>query len=128
MLRALLLTSGLRFDRTGGRKCARRANQTPGFFMPEARRPLRPKSRSKVVGTPAYAPKFPAQFSVSRSAGMRLTFDPKYWRDRALEARATAQRLEDLETREKLGDIARTYDELAERAVRVLIVQGKKSK
>jgi len=59
---------------------------------------------------------------------MRLTFDPKYWRDRALEARATAQRLEDLETREKLGDIARTYDELAERAVRVLIVQGKKSK
>ncbi|MFL5085927.1 MAG: hypothetical protein ACJ8FP_14030 [Xanthobacteraceae bacterium] len=56
---------------------------------------------------------------------MPRTFDVKYWRDRAAETRAIAQRLEDSETRRILREIASRYEELADRAVDVLVLPKK---
>jgi hypothetical protein len=43
---------------------------------------------------------------------------PDYWRKRAEEARTISEMMQDKFTRETMEDIARQYDELAERAER----------
>jgi len=55
-------------------------------------------------------------------AAVPSTLDAKYWRDRAIEARLLAQRLEDPETRHVLAEIATRYDALARRAINVLVI------
>jgi len=45
------------------------------------------------------------------------TFNPKFWRASAAEARALAERLDDPESCRILKDIASSYDALAERAI-----------
>jgi hypothetical protein len=46
----------------------------------------------------------------------RLINDPKHWRDRAEEARAYADAMNDPEAKRQMLEIARGYDRLAERA------------
>jgi len=46
--------------------------------------------------------------------------DPKYWRDRAEEARTHAEHLSDPESRRRMLRIAKDYEELARRAERRL--------
>ena len=46
----------------------------------------------------------------------RLINDPKHWRDRAEEARAHADEMNDPEAKRQMQEIARGYDRLAERA------------
>ena len=48
----------------------------------------------------------------------KLELSPEYWRRRAEEARTIAEMITDDFTRETMFDIARQYDELAERAER----------
>ena len=48
----------------------------------------------------------------------KLELSPEYWRRRAEEARTVAEMITDDFTRETMFDIARQYDELAERAER----------
>jgi hypothetical protein len=48
---------------------------------------------------------------------MRARFnDPKFWRDRAEEARAVAERMSDEQARFTMVHIAQAYDKLASRA------------
>jgi hypothetical protein len=54
------------------------------------------------------------------------TFDPKFWRDSAAEARAIAERLNDPKSRRILKEIADRYDHLAEQAVKISILPAKK--
>jgi hypothetical protein len=54
------------------------------------------------------------------------TFDPKFWRDSAAQARALAQKLDDPDSRRVLIEIAGRYDELADRAIKVLKVPAAK--
>lgn len=49
---------------------------------------------------------------------MPNTFDPKFWRDSAAEARAMAERLDDPKSRRILKEIANRYDDLAEQATK----------
>jgi hypothetical protein len=42
--------------------------------------------------------------------------DPKHWRERAQEARATAEQIPDPDARQKMQEIAESYDRLARRA------------
>jgi hypothetical protein len=46
----------------------------------------------------------------------RLINDPQHWRDRAEEARAHADEMNDPEAKRQMLEIARGYDRLAERA------------
>jgi hypothetical protein len=55
------------------------------------------------------------------------TFDPKFWRASAAEARALAERLDDPESCRILKEIASRYDDLAEHAIKLLIVPANKS-
>jgi len=48
----------------------------------------------------------------------QLELSPEYWRKRASEARTIAEMITDDFTLEAMFDIARQYDELAERAER----------
>jgi hypothetical protein len=43
-----------------------------------------------------------------------LLLNPKYWRDRAEEARAMAAMMQDKQAQEHLHAVARSYDRLAE--------------
>jgi hypothetical protein len=54
----------------------------------------------------------------------KLEFAPDFWRKRAEETRRLAELIEDNFTPESLLDIARQYDELAERAERRLRRRG----
>ena len=51
-----------------------------------------------------------------------MALDAKFWRDSAAEARAIAQRIDDPESRRILKQIANCYDDLAERAINILVV------
>jgi hypothetical protein len=46
-----------------------------------------------------------------------MRYDPAYWRQRAEEIRATAQKLADADAKETLLKIADDYERLAERAM-----------
>ena len=48
----------------------------------------------------------------------KLELSPEYWRKRAEEARTIAEMITDSFARDTMFDIARQYDELAERAER----------
>ena len=45
-----------------------------------------------------------------------LIDDPEHWRKRAEQARTSADRMSDLESRRVMFEIAKSYDELAVRA------------
>ncbi len=49
-------------------------------------------------------------------AASSLGFDPRHWRARADEARANAARVDDLDSRRLMLEVATTYDRLAETA------------
>jgi hypothetical protein len=51
---------------------------------------------------------------------MPNTFDPKFLRDSAAEARAMAERLDDPKSRRILMDITSRYDQIAEQASKIL--------
>lgn len=55
--------------------------------------------------------------------GIERVYPPKHWRDRADEFRARADNCEHEQVRRSLRKVATSYDELAERAVRIRTVQ-----
>jgi hypothetical protein len=60
---------------------------------------------------------------------MPATYDPKFWRDRAVHARGLAQIISDPETRRVLHQIAKLYDQVAERAIKLNIIpRGKEQR
>jgi hypothetical protein len=55
----------------------------------------------------------------------RLVNNPKHWRERAEEARATAEQLTDPVARRTMLQVAESYDALAERAEKRALAEGK---
>jgi hypothetical protein len=58
---------------------------------------------------------------------MPHTHEPKFWRDRGAQVRSLAQTVEDYETRQKLLEIARIYDDIIERSIELTVIPRKKS-
>ena len=55
--------------------------------------------------------------------GFERMYPPKYFRDRADEFHAKANNCEHSETRKTLRNVARTYEDLAERAKRIRTIK-----
>jgi hypothetical protein len=55
--------------------------------------------------------------------GIERMHSPKYFRDRAEEFRAKAENSEHQQTKQTLRNVAKTYDELAQRAELIRTVQ-----
>ncbi|MGX4771139.1 hypothetical protein ACWAUC_15260 [Bradyrhizobium guangdongense] len=51
--------------------------------------------------------------------GIEKMYPPRYWRDRAEEFRAKADNCEHHDVKQSLRNVAKTYDELAQRAERI---------